>query len=57
MVLNWIEDGTSVETAATYALDFVAERALELGFVEEWKNLWGGQRKKVQHCRGRAARQ
>ncbi len=47
MVLDWIKDGTPVETAATYALDFVSEKAWELGFVEEWENLWG-RRKNVQ---------
>jgi len=57
LVLDWIKEGTPVETAATYALDFVSERALVLGFVEEWKNLWGGRRKKAQHRRGRSARQ
>jgi len=41
MILDWIKDGTSVETAAGYALDLVSERARELGFVEEWGNLWG----------------
>lgn len=41
MVLDWIKDGTSVETAAGYALSFVSEKARELGFEEEWKNLWG----------------
>jgi hypothetical protein len=47
MILDWIKDGTPVETAAGYALEFVSERARELGFVEEWKNLWGERRKKV----------
>ena len=41
LILDWIKDGTSVETAAGYALGLVSERARELGFVEEWSNLWG----------------
>lgn len=41
MVLDWIKSGTSVETAAGYALDFVLEKAQELGFEEKWGDLWG----------------
>jgi hypothetical protein len=41
LVLDWILEGVSVERAARYALDFVAERALELEKVEEWGDLWG----------------
>jgi hypothetical protein len=41
MVLDCIKNGTSVETAAGYALDFVSEKAQELGFNQEWENLWG----------------
>jgi hypothetical protein len=51
VVLDWIKDGTPVETAAGYALDFVSEKARELGFVEEWEDLWGGRGKIVQHRR------
>jgi hypothetical protein len=40
-VLEWIKDGTPVETAAGYALGFVSEKAHELGFVGEWEDLWG----------------
>jgi hypothetical protein len=55
MVLDWIKDGTPIETAAGYALDFVLEKARELGFVEEWEDLWGSRGKKVQHRRDRKA--
>jgi hypothetical protein len=41
LVLDWILEGTSVERAARYALDFVAERALVLERGEEWRDLWG----------------
>lgn len=42
LILGWIlEDGTPVQVAASYALDFVRERAMELGKVESWSNLWG----------------
>jgi Zinc finger, C2H2 type len=41
LILDWILEGVPVERAARYALDFVAERALELGKGEEWGNLWG----------------
>jgi Zinc finger, C2H2 type len=49
LVLDWIIEGASVERAARYALDFVAERALELGKAEEWRDLWGAR------SRGRGA--
>ncbi|KAI0250316.1 hypothetical protein BJV78DRAFT_590033 [Lactifluus subvellereus] len=42
LVLGWIlDDKQSVEKAARYALDFVSEKAQELGIEEEWANLWG----------------
>src|SRR5712691_8367902 len=41
VVLDWIKSGISIETAANYALGFVSEKARELGFEEEWKDLWG----------------
>ncbi len=42
LVLGWIlEDDTPVHVAASYALDFVEERAREFGKVEVWSNLWG----------------
>ncbi|KAI0003325.1 hypothetical protein BJV74DRAFT_524693 [Russula compacta] len=42
LILSWIlEDNTPVEVAARYALDFVGERAKELGKEEAWKDLWG----------------
>ncbi|KAI0290491.1 hypothetical protein BC826DRAFT_970425 [Russula brevipes] len=42
LILGWIlEDGTPVEVAARYALDFVGERAIELGKEEAWSDLWG----------------
>jgi len=41
MIMNCIKDGIPVETAARYALEFVSEKARELGFTEEWSNLWG----------------
>jgi len=53
MILGWIKDGTPVETAAAYALSFVSEKAHELGLVEDWENLWGGQEKKVQRPRSK----
>jgi hypothetical protein len=46
LVLDWILEGVSVDTAAVYALDFVAERAVELGKEEGWKNLWGKRSKR-----------
>jgi len=45
LVVGYIDDGTSVRRAEKYALDFVAERALELGKVEEWADLCGRQAK------------
>lgn len=43
LVLEWIleEPGISTKSATNYALDFVAERALELGKMGEWADLWG----------------
>jgi hypothetical protein len=42
LVLGYIlEDGAPVERAEKYALDFIRERALELGKVEEWEDLCG----------------
>lgn len=43
LVLEWIleEPGISTESGTNYALDFVAERALELGKMGEWADLWG----------------
>jgi hypothetical protein len=55
IILERIKAGTPVETAKVYALGFVSEKADELGFVEEWKDLWGGRGKKVEHHRGRRA--
>ena len=40
-ILDWINNGTPVKTAAGYALGFVSEKAKELGFEEEWRDLWG----------------
>jgi hypothetical protein len=51
LVLDWILEGIPVERAATYALDFVAERALELGKVEEWSDLWGDRGKTARRRR------
>jgi len=44
VVLDWIKMGTPIKTVANYALDFVSEKARELGFEEEWKDLWGRRR-------------
>jgi hypothetical protein len=52
-ILGWIKDGTPVEIAAAYALGFVSEKAHELGLVEDWENLWGGQGKKDQRRRSK----
>jgi len=42
LVLGYIfEDGTAVEVAERFTLRFVAERAFELGRVEEWRDLCG----------------
>lgn len=41
LILDFIEKGTPIETAAGYALGLVSERARELGFVAEWSELWG----------------
>jgi hypothetical protein len=44
------EDGITYRTAECYALDFVAEKARELGMEEEWKDLCG-RRAKGGPCR------
>jgi hypothetical protein len=36
-----MKEDTPIETAVGYALDLVAEKAIELGFVNEWSDLWG----------------
>jgi hypothetical protein len=41
LVLGYIKDGTPVRRVQKYALDFVLERALELGKTEEWGDLCG----------------
>jgi hypothetical protein len=41
LIIEYVKDGAPVRTAEKYALDFVAERALELGKVEEWEDLCG----------------
>jgi hypothetical protein len=42
LILGWILEGdTPIRVAASYALDFVGERAKELGKVETWSDLWG----------------
>jgi hypothetical protein len=41
LILDFIIEGVSVDTAADYALDFVGERALELGKEGDWQDLWG----------------
>jgi hypothetical protein len=44
LILGWIlEDNIPLKVAAGYALDFVSERARELGKVEAWRDLWGRQ--------------
>ena len=50
LVLGYIEDGSPARRAEKYALDFVAERALELGKVAEWEDLCG-RRAKTGWCR------
>ncbi|KAF8485891.1 hypothetical protein DFH94DRAFT_841959 [Russula ochroleuca] len=41
LILQWIcEDFISIEFAETYALDFVQERARELGKVDAWRDPW-----------------
>jgi hypothetical protein len=45
MILDFIKDGVPVRTAEQYALDFVAERALELGKEEEWEDRCGRREK------------
>jgi len=41
LVLNLIKEGIPFEAAAGHALELVLEKARELGFTEEWSNLWG----------------
>ena len=44
LVLGWIlEDDVPLKIAVGYALDFVGEKARELGKVEVWRDLWGRQ--------------
>jgi hypothetical protein len=51
LVLGYIFDGsTAIDVAERFALRFVAERAVELGKVEEWNDLCG-RRAKTGHCR------
>jgi hypothetical protein len=51
LVLGFIfEDRVPVEKAEKYALDFVAEKALELGKEVEWDDLCG-RREKMGGCR------
>jgi hypothetical protein len=50
MILDWIKAGTPCETAASFALGLVLYKAHELGFVEEWKDLWGWGRMKIQRA-------
>jgi hypothetical protein len=53
-ILDWIfTRGEDVEKVASYALGVVEERALEVGKVEEWGDLWGYQWKADQCCRKR----
>ena len=41
LVLGWIRDGTiSVDVAEMFAIDFVQERARELGKVDLWRDPW-----------------
>jgi hypothetical protein len=51
LVLDYIfKSGAPVRSAEKYALDFVAERALELRKVEEWEDLCG-RRARIGWCR------
>ena len=48
LILDWaLNENAPVETVVRYALGFVGERALELGKVEEWRDLWGRQGKRA----------
>jgi hypothetical protein len=47
MILDGIKSGIPVETAAGWAVGLVSEKALELGFTDEWKDLWGWRRTKI----------
>jgi hypothetical protein len=50
LVLDYIRGGAPVRTVEKYARDFVAERAVELGKVEEWEDLCG-RRARLGWCR------
>jgi hypothetical protein len=50
LVLDYIRSGAPVRTVEEYARDFVAERARELGMVEEWEDLCG-RRARMGWCR------
>jgi hypothetical protein len=50
-ILDWIKAGATVETAGAYAVNFVSEKARELGFEKEWEDLWGERGKKAQDRR------
>jgi hypothetical protein len=41
LVLGYIEEGAPVQRVQKYALDFVAERAIELGKTSQWGDLCG----------------
>jgi hypothetical protein len=41
LVLDYIKEGALVGRVQKYALDFVRERALEQGKMEEWEDLCG----------------
>jgi hypothetical protein len=43
LILGYIKGGAPVQKVKKYALDFVAERAIELGKVAEWGDLCGHQ--------------
>ncbi|KAI0249370.1 hypothetical protein BJV78DRAFT_700564 [Lactifluus subvellereus] len=50
LILDHIKKGVPIPRVEGYALDFVAERALELGKVEEWEDLCG-RRARAGWCR------
>jgi hypothetical protein len=55
-ILDWIFNrGQDVEMVASYALGVVEERALEIGKVKEWGDLWGHQWK-ADRCRRKKQR-
>ena len=43
LILGYIERGYPVQRVKKYALDFVSERAIELGMEVEWGDLCGRQ--------------